>query len=271
MEEMKLAVSNVSWYPYQIEGFIQLLSSLKCQGIELAASMLWEEPVDSPVKERKELRQKIEDRGLKITGLQALLYTKRELLVFKDKPTRNKILDYFARLMDLCSDLGGEVLVFGAPRNRNIGDVTYDKAYATALDFFYKVGRLAGERGVCFCIEPLGKVETDFINSVQEAEQLIKDAGSEGLGLHIDVKCLIDEKEVQAPYLTESFKAAKHVHLNDPGLMPPGSSGYDHSSIRARMKGSNYSRFVSIEMRRQEPDVEGTIRRAVEYVRKIYF
>ena len=108
---MKLAVSNVAWYPKEIDTFLQILSSLKCQGVELAASMLWDEPLESGLKERKKLRRKIEKAGLKLTGLQALLYSHRELLLFKDRETRQKILDYMTGLMDLCSDLGGEVLV----------------------------------------------------------------------------------------------------------------------------------------------------------------
>lgn len=269
---MKLAVSNVAWYQKEIDNFLELLSSMECHGIELAASMIWDEPIDSSGKERLELRRKIEDSGLKLTGLQALLYTRKDLLLFKDERTRQKILDYLIKLMDICSDLGGEVLVFGSPQNRKIGDLLVKEAYSLAVDFFSKVAKHAEERNVFFCIEPLGRIETDFINTVKEAEKLIRDVGNpKGIGLHIDAKGLIDENEVSSPYITRSFSIAKHVHLNDPGLMPPGSTGYDHKQIRDRIKESGYSRFVSIEMRRQEPDVEGAIRKAVNYVKKVYF
>jgi len=269
---MKLAVSNIAWHPKQIDTFLQLISSLRCEGIELAASMLWDEPVESSGRERLELRHKIEDAGLKLTGIQSLLYTRRDLVLFKDKQTRKKTLDYLIRLMDLCFDLGGEMLVFGSPRNRNIGDLPREKADAIAVDFFRELGVQARERKVFVCIEPLGRNETDFINTVAQAEKLIEDTnGSEGLGLLIDVKALIDEKEVSTSYLTKSFARAKHVHVNDPNLKPPGSTGYDHRQIRARMQGSGYSKFISIEMRRQDSDVEGAIRKAVDYVKKIYF
>ena len=271
MEKIKLAVSNVAWYPKEIDGLLRLLSSLNCQGIELAPSMLWEEPIDSPAKERLELRRKIEDVGLKLTGLQALLYTRKDLMLFNDEKTRQNTLDYMIKLIDLCSDLGGRVLVFGSPRNRNIGRLAPEEAYTIAIDFFRKVGERAEKRNVFFCIEPLGRTETDFINTVSEAEKLIEDAGNpKGLGLHIDIKGLIEENEVLSSSLTKSFARAKHIHLNDPGLMPPGSTGYDHRKIRERMNGSGYSGFLSIELRRQSPDAEGAIRKAVEYAKRIY-
>jgi len=272
MENIKLSISNIAWYGKEIDTFLRLLSSLKCDGVELATSMLWDEPVDTPVKERLELRQKVEDNGLSIVGLHALLYTRKDLLLFKDEMTRRRILDYFAKLMDLCSDLGGKVLIFGSPKNRNMGKAPREEAYKIAVDFFRRVGKAAEKRNLFFCIEPLEKNETDFINTVAEAEKFIEDASSpKGLALHIDTKALIDGDEISSNYLRESFGRAKHIHLNDPGLMPPGSTGYDHRKICEVMKGSGYSQFVSIEMRRQEPDVKGAIRRAVDYVKKVYF
>jgi len=269
---MKLAVSNVSWYNNDIDDFIAFISSLDCKGIELAASMIWDEPLDSTYDERKELRRKIEDAGLQLTGLQALLYTHQELALFKGEQSRREMLEYLTGMMDLCHDLGGEVLVFGSPRNRNIGKMPLEKAHSIASEFFHELGRRAWDRGLFFCIEPLGRVETDFINTVYEAEAFIrKEEISKGLGLHIDTKGLIDEDEVDAPYLSECFSRAKHVHLNDPGLTAPGSTGYDHRLICKRINESDYSRFISIEMRRVDGDVEGSIRKAVEYVKQVYF
>ncbi len=271
MEKIKLAVSNVAWYSKEIDSFLRLLTSLNCQGVELAPSMLWDEPIDSPAKEHLELRRKIEDADLKLAGFQALLYTRKDLMLFNDEKTRHNTLDYLIKLIDLCSDLRGRVLVFGSPRNRSIGRLPPEEAYTIAVDFFHKVGEHAEERNVFFCIEPLGRTETDFINTVAEAEKLIKDAGNpKGLGLHIDIKGLIEENEVSSSSLTSSFARAKHIHLNDPGLMPPGSTGYDHRKIREKMNGSGYSGFLSIEMRRQNPDAEGAIRKAVQYAKKIY-
>lgn len=269
---MKLAVSNVAWYNNNIDEFIAFISSLGCRGVELATSMIWDEPLEATNFERRELRCKIEDAGLQLTGLQSLLYTHQELVLFKEERFRKEMLDYLTGMMDLCCDLGGEVLVFGSPRNRNIGKTPLEKAHSIAVEFFNELGMRAWDRGLFFCIEPLGKVETDFINTVYEAERFIEEMkNSKGLGLHIDTKGLIDEDEVNAPYLSESFSHAKHVHLNDSGLTAPGSTGYDHRLISKRIKGSNYSRFLSIEMRRVDRDVEGSIQRAVEYVKQVYF
>jgi D-psicose/D-tagatose/L-ribulose 3-epimerase len=268
---VRLGFSNVAWYPGRTDEFLDLVGSLGVEGVELATSMVWDEPVESTPEQRRALRESVEARGMGVTGLQALLYTHQEIQVFRSGEDRAAALEYLTHLMDLCADLGGEVLVFGSPRNRRIGALDPTEARAIAAEFFGELGRRACERGVFFCIEPLGREETDFVNTVADAEALIADAGAPaGLGLHIDAKALIEEHEYDAPYLTESFSRAKHVHVNDPGLTGPGTTGFDHGLIRARMEGSGYDRFVSVEMRRTREDPEGAIRRAVDYVRRVY-
>lgn len=271
--EVKLAVSNVAWYHKEIDRFIGLISELGCDGIELATSMIWDEPIDVSIGERRALKRKIEEQGLQVTGLQSLLYTRQDLKLFESEELRIETLDYFTKLMDLCNDLGGKLLIFGSPRNRNfdVDRISSELAYSIAREFFGEVGERAKERDVVFCIEPLGKVETNFINTVYEAEKFIQDIGSNGIGLHIDVKGLIDEDEYHAPYLRESFSHAMHVHINDPGLKAPGVTGFDHGSISKIIKSSRYSKFLSIEMRRVDGNTEGSIKEAINYVRKKYY
>lgn len=271
---MKLAVSNVAWWPgaERFDEFVNLVAALGCEGIEFASSMFWDEPVESSREERADLRARVEAAGLVFTGLQALLYTHQEIVLFRSAQDRTAALDYLGGLAQLCCDLGGDVMVFGSPRNRNRGGLPREQADTIAIEFFTEAGRRCAECGVWLCIEPLGATETDFINSVAEASALIDAAGNPpGLGLHIDAKGLIDEGEWSAPYLTSAFSRAKHVHINDPGLTGPGFTGFDHTLISERIEGSGYDRFLSIEMRRVEPDPAEAITRAVRYARDVYW
>jgi sugar phosphate isomerase/epimerase len=182
------------------------------------------------------------------------------------------MLEYLTGMMDVCYDLGGEVMVFGSPRNRMIGALSPEKARGIATGFFQEIGVRAAERDIHFLIEPLGTTETDFINTVSDAWNFIGEAGNpEGLGLHIDTKGIIDEKEVEAPYMKEMFARAHHVHISEPGLKPVGSSGFDHRIISSIIRQSGYSRFVSIEMRRVEDDVEKSLENSIRYVKTAYF
>ena len=149
---MYLAMSNVAWYHGEIDDFLFLITSLGCQGIELAASMIWDEPVEVSSVERKAFRRKIQDTGLRLTGLQSLLFTHQELTLFSGEFQRRSMLDYLTKMMDLCYDLGGAVLVFGSPRNRNRGHVLIGEADAIAVEFFREIAQRADDRGLFFCI-----------------------------------------------------------------------------------------------------------------------
>lgn len=269
---MNLAVSNVAWYHNRIDDFIGLISRLGSTGIELAPSMIWQEPVSAPYDERMQLKRKIQDAGLQLTGIQALLYSRQDLVLFGDAKKREEMLNYMTGMMDVCHDLGGDVMVFGSPRNRMIGTLNPQKARDIAVGFFRSLGMRAEQRNINFLIEPLGRSETDFINTVSDAYGFIQEAGHpSGLGLHIDTKGIIDEHEVEAPYMTEMFALAKHVHISEPGLKPVGSSGFDHRLISRIIRKSGYSRFVSIEMRRVDYSVEKTLEDSVNYVKSAYF
>jgi hypothetical protein len=52
--------------------------------------------------------------------------------------------------------------------------------------------------------------------------------------------------------------------------MPPGSTGFDHNFLSSSLQNSSYSKYLSIEMRRNDSDVEGSIRKAVDFVRRVY-
>jgi sugar phosphate isomerase/epimerase len=267
---MKLAISNIAWYPKQIDSFIQFISDLGCDGVELAASMIWDEPVLSSPVERRAVQKKISDAGLQCTGIHALLFTHPEMVLFGSQNVRLSMADYLTKMMDVCSDLGGDVLIYGSPKNRMKGYLPDEKAHKIALDFFREMDIQAKKRGVIFCLEPLAKNETDFLNSLTEAEMYIYEAGSGGLGLNIDMSALKDTSEYQDGRLSSFFDRANHVHINDPGLMPPGSTGLDHTFLSSSLRNSKYSKFISIEMRRIDNDVEGSVRKAIDYVRTMY-
>lgn len=268
---MKLAVSNIAWPPAQLEHFLRLLAEEGCAGVEIAASLLWSEPLSSTGGERMKIRRQIEGHGLRVTGLQALLYTRQDLLLFRDAAAREEAFSYLVGLMDVCSDLGGEILVFGSPRNRSTRGLPQEDVRKISGDFFGSLAPAASKRGVTLCIEPLGTSETDFINSTTEARQLLERLGWPlGLGLHIDVKALIEAQELGDPCLGDSFARAHHAHVNDPGLQAPGITGFDHTPVARLIRESGYNRFLSIEMRQTPEDPEQAVRRAIAYVKGVY-
>ena len=55
---MKLSVSNIVWGKENFGDFLKILKNEGCDGVELAPSLIWDEPISSNKNERQELKKK---------------------------------------------------------------------------------------------------------------------------------------------------------------------------------------------------------------------
>ena len=112
---MKISVSNIAWKNDNIEKFFELLSTEKCQGVEIAPSKIWSDLSEIHEKDIINFKTLLQDYKLELVGFHSLLYNLNDLQLFKDKESRTKTKKYLFRLIDLCSSLGGKQLIFGSP------------------------------------------------------------------------------------------------------------------------------------------------------------
>ena len=123
---------------------------------------------------------------------------------------------------------------------------------------------------VTLCLEPLGPDETEFLQSSAEAMTLIRLADHPRIALHLDVKAMVSAGESMAEVLARHGHAVRHVHVGDPGLTPPNSTGLDHAPFGRALREFGYDRYVSIEMRRGAGPSREIIARSLAYVREQY-
>lgn len=268
---MKLAVSNIAWENDELEEHLSLLRDLGCDGVEIAPSCMWKEPVTASREDVAGLRKRIISYGLAIPALHAILFTRPDLVLFGEIAVRRQLILYLKEYIRIAEELGAAVLVFGAPRNRVVGNKKYADCYALAVETFREVGREAERFGRYFCIEPLGPRECDFIQTAEEGFKLVEDVGIPNFGLHLDAKAMIDAKEDIDSVFKKYGKVIKHFHAGDPGISPPGYTGFDHFRIGKPLSESGYDGFVSIEMKRGFGESKETIKKAVKYIRENYF
>jgi D-psicose/D-tagatose/L-ribulose 3-epimerase len=267
---VKLAVSNIAWDNTELEIHLELLKSLGCQGVEIAPSVVWREPINSSMEERRKFRTVVQSCGLEVVGIHALLYTRPDLTLFGSKENRQETLNYVKQLSKVCGDLGGRIMVFGSPRNRVRNQKNLEECFSIATDFFYSVALEAAERDVIICIEPLGKDLTDFITSSSDGLALVKRVDHPNFGLHLDIRAMMSSGEVFEQTFSKCSSVLQHVHVGDPGLAPPGHTGFNHAIIGDSLRRSGYDKYISIEMRRGFGPSREVITQSVKYVQKCY-
>lgn len=252
----------------------EFAAKLGYAGLEVAPFTLGENPHLLPESRRKGLRRAAEDAGIAITGLHWLLITPEGLsLNTPDGSIRAKTVDVIERLVGLCADLGGGYLVHGSPKQRSIPEGEDPEPWtARTLDTLASAARAAEAANVIYCIEPLARNETNFINTVADAAEVIEAVGSGSLRTMIDNKAAAPTEDLPVPALIDKWLPTgliDHVHLNDTNLRAPGQGEDEFASILSALKRHGYDGVIGIEPFIYEPDGPATAAYAIAYLRGV--
>jgi sugar phosphate isomerase/epimerase len=109
----------------------------------------------------------------------------------------------------------------------------------------------------------------DFCTSLEQAVELVDAVDSPGFRLHVDAGGLALSGEVFEPVLRGAGGLLAHAHASQPNLMDWQEPHAVHARLATVLKEIGYQGRVAIEMRMQG-DVEGSVKKAIEQVRKIY-
>jgi D-psicose/D-tagatose/L-ribulose 3-epimerase len=250
-----------------------LAARLGYAGLELAPFSLGENPHRLPAARRAELRRAAADAGVVIGALHWLLVTPEGLSITSDdEGVRARTLDVMEGLVELCADLGGNVLVHGSPGQRKLPEVDREGAVMRGKEAFARVARAAEAAGVSYCIEPLSRQETEFINSVSEAAAIVEEVGSPALRTMIDCRAArLAEAEPVAALIERWLPTGvvSHIHLNDSNRRAPGQGEDEFAPVLAALARSGYDGYCGVEPFVYEPDGPTTAARAIGYLRGV--
>lgn len=271
---MKIALCNEVLQPMPFAMQCDFARAVGYDGLELAPFTFADEPHLMIPAERTAIRRAAREAGIEITGLHWLLVTPRGLSITSaDEAVRNRTVEVMMRLVDLCHDLGGRIMVHGSPAQRAIppGD-TREAALERAKDCFARAGNYAATAGVTYCIEPLARAETQLINTVAEAAAIVDEIGTPGLRTMIDTSAAgRGEAEPVAALVDRWLPTGRvaHVQVNDTNRRGPGEGDNRFAPVFAALRRNGYDGVVAVEPFKYLPDGQATAARAVGYIRGI--
>lgn len=250
----------------------RFIAAVGYDGIELAPFTLSDEPHRLPAATRAEVRRLAGDAGLEILGLHWLLVAPKGLSITSpDDGVRARTVDVMRRLVELCADLGGRVMVHGSPAQRQVAEGDDPReAWRRARDVFASIAADAEAAGITYCIEPLARAMTSFVNTVGEAVDLVRAVGSPAFRTMIDTGAARASETVSVPEIIERWVpegAIGHVQLNDDNRRGPGQGTIAFAPILAALRRTGYRGWVSMEPFDYYPDGRACAARAIGYVR----
>ena len=267
---MRYAICNETFAGWPHARACEFAAACGYAGLEVAPFTLAPLITDVSPAERRELRRVAEANGLTVLGLHWLLAkTEGFYLTSLDESVRERTGQYLADLARAARDLGGDTLVLGSPKQRNLlPGVTRHQADEYALDTIRHCLPALDEAGVNLCLEPLSTTETDFLTSAAEAVGLIGRVNHGRVKLHLDVKAMAGELAPAEQVIRANAPYLGHFHANDPNLRGPGFGDADFRPILAALADIGYAGFVSVEVFDYAPDAETVARESIRYLKE---
>ncbi len=270
-KKIKMGICNEIFQEWNdIERTMKYVKDLGYDGLEIAPFTISKYVTDIPTDTRKQIRNIAEKIGLEIIGIHwVFVGPEKVYLTHPDPEIRNYTAHYLKELVHFCADIGGKIIVFGSPKQRNVmKDVTYNQAFQYACEVFLQAMPVCETREVTICMEQLTHWETNFCHTVEETIELIEAINHPKFQLLLDTKAMTFLQEPRDVIIRKCAKYLKHYHANDENLLGPGMGNVDFAPIVQTLKDINYEGYMSVEVFKFDLGPEKIARDSIQYLKK---
>jgi D-psicose/D-tagatose/L-ribulose 3-epimerase len=263
-----ISISNMAWLPQEQDAIAEVLAQLEISGIEVAPGQMLPNNPSPSLEDAKAYKQYWTKKNIQIVALQSLLFPRMDLTLFESAEKRKETVEHLSHIIEIGATLGAKILVFGSPKNRNIGSLTLEEASSSGKEFFSEVADKARQYDILFCLEPnTSAYGCDFITNTQEGVEFVSFVDHPNFKLHLDTSTMTLNKENYQESITLALPFTAHFHLSEPFLAPLSSGEVDHQAIANILKNVQYNHWVSIEMKRASE--ENVIQVVTESLQKV--
>ena len=253
-----------------IERTINYVKEIGYDGLEIAPFTLSQYVYDIPDSTRKDIVRFAEKAELDILGIHWVFVGPEGVhLTHADPEVRAFTQKYLLDLVNFCGDVGGKVLIFGSPKQRNVArDMTYNQAFDFAREIFEAAMPLCEQRDVTICMEQLTHWETNFCYTPEQTVELIEAVKHKNFQLLLDTKAMSFLEKDRPAVIRKYATYLRHYHANDANLKGPGWGDVDFVPIFNALRDIHYDRYVSVEVFDFEDGPEAIAEKSLNYLRR---
>lgn len=242
--------------------------------VEIAPFTLVENSVEEiSAAERREMVRTMRDANLDCVGLHWLLSPPPEDLHFTtpDDEVRARTIDYMHALIDFCGDLGGPYMIFGSPGQRStVEGQTVAEAKENFAAGLAEVGDHAQDRDVMILVEPLTSDQTDVVNTLAEAMEVVEQADHPAISTMFDFHNTADETEPLDVLIENYIEHIHHVQIQEmDGTHLGQDAARDYVSAFQAFKDLGYDGWISLEVFDFAPGGETIARESMKILREL--
>lgn len=170
-------------------------------------------------------------------------------LISEDAGERQAAVNHLKACIDSCVVLGAEALCgpLYSPVGRLIGRGPVPEEKERAIAGFKEAGAHAAEKGVKLSIEPLNRFETYFLNTQEDAADLVRAINMDSVGEMYDTFHANIEEKGLAEAIKAGGKCINHVHISANDRSTPGDDHIDYDTTFRALKEIGYDGWMVIE------------------------
>lgn len=254
---------SVTAYQGSLEKSFSDLASLGYDGVELMTL--------NPSKlDWKQVKEEAEKNNLSVVlvctgeiwGQLGLSYT-------NPKPElRNEAVERTKEIIDFASYLGANINI-GRVRGQYCEELSKEETENFAIEAFREISDYALNKNVNIALESVTIMQTNFINTLAEAADMVDRVNRPNFKLMLDIFHLnLEEKDViEAIKKYSSYNI--HVHLADNNRRYPGHCGLDFEKVITTFKQCGYDGNFCTEIY-QIPTQEDAAKGAIAHLKPIF-
>ncbi|MDT0136625.1 TIM barrel protein [Acidovorax sp. PRC11] len=269
---MRLAISNIAWERHDDLAMSALLNSQGIDAIDIAPGKYFPQPASATEQDIKAVKAWWADRGIAVTGMQALLFGTTGLNVFGSAESQEALLKHLDGICRIGGLLHATRIVFGSPKNRDRSGLNDADAMDKATAFFRKLGDSAARHGVMICLEPNpARYGANFMCTADETATVVTAVAHPAIRMQLDTGALAINGENVNCVLQSHAKIIGHIHASEPDLLPLGDGGTAHATMAHAISRHIPDHLVTIEMvaTKSEPPLL-SVARALEVAKSTY-
>lgn len=267
---MKFAICNEIYRDWTLPDTFAHARQAGYDAVEIAPFTLCSYVTEISAARRVGIREDAARAGVGISGIHwVLMGTDGLHLTSPEAAVRQRTAHYFRELVGFCADIGGSRIIVGSPKQRNLSPGTPTAVgEERAVEVLRDAVKVAEDRGVVICFEPLATTETNFINRAADGIHLAGLIGSPAMSVILDVKAMCGEpgSDGTAAAVPDIIRASAgrfaYFHANDRNLKGPGFGDVDFKPIAAALRDAGYDGHVSVEVFKFEEGAEAIATRS---------
>ncbi len=266
-----LTVSNIAWHDGADPEFLGMVAAAGFDGIDLAPTKVWP-GWQLPPDHGTDFRRALDAHRLSAVGMQSLFFGAGPLNLFAPEAQGwQAFVAHMEALAAIAKATGVTRVVFGAPANRDPGQLEQTQAWQLACDRLREIGDRYAASGIQLCMEPVpAAIGGKFLCTTLETVEFLKQVDHPAVRLNLDTAVLLHEGADIPTLIAGCAGLIGHVHASEPGLGNFEQPRADHVAVRAALREAGYGGAVAIEMAARPGLEAANLARALDYVGTVY-